>query len=83
MFMETTFIHPDKVVEVFKTNINHEWQVQFIIPALQKLLPEARITFDLDDCDKILRIEGEVTLMDIHQIIQVISVSGYHAEVLR
>ncbi|QHT69960.1 hypothetical protein GXP67_26590 [Rhodocytophaga rosea] len=81
--METIFIHPDKVVEVFKTNVNQEWQVQFIIAALEKLLPEARITFDLDDCDKILRIEGQVTLINIHQIIQVISAFGYHAEVLR
>ena len=45
------------MVEVFKTNVNKLADADMLIIELQKMLPYAKINFDLDDCDKILRIE--------------------------
>jgi hypothetical protein len=47
------------VVEVFKTNITAKKDAKKIINALQILLPLAKINFDLDDYDNILRIEDD------------------------
>jgi hypothetical protein len=47
------------VVEVFKTNITAKKDAKKIINALKILLPLAKIKFDLDDYDNILRIEDE------------------------
>jgi hypothetical protein len=48
------------MVEVFKTNVKQKKKAFEIIASLQMILPDAKINFDLDDCDKILRIEGEL-----------------------
>lgn len=45
------------MVEVFKTNVITKQQAEKIIKTLQILLPLAKINFDLEDCDNILRIE--------------------------
>jgi hypothetical protein len=47
------------VVEVFKTNVTAKKDAKKIISVLQILLPLAKINFDLEDCDNILRIEDE------------------------
>jgi len=47
------------MIEVFKTNILYAGQEAPILKKLGMLLPHHKINFDLDDCDKILRIEGE------------------------
>lgn len=50
------------MVEVFKTNVNSQDHASEIVHALQKMLPFAKINFDLEDCDKILRVEDEVVV---------------------
>jgi hypothetical protein len=47
------------MVEVFKTNVENKNQAEQILKALKKNFPRVKINFDLDDCDKILRVEGE------------------------
>lgn len=47
-----------KVVEVFKTNVNNALQAGQLVALLQQDLPECKINFDLEDCDRILRVEG-------------------------
>ncbi len=48
-----------KMVEVFQTNIRTKSKARKIKAALLLLMPNARISFDLEDCDHILRIENE------------------------
>jgi hypothetical protein len=43
-------------VEVFKTNVSDKHDALAIIRELTEIFPEGRVTFDLDDCDKILRV---------------------------
>lgn len=45
------------MVEVFKTNVVNEEEATELLKSLQSLLPLASINFDLQDCDKILRIQ--------------------------
>ncbi len=46
------------MVEVFKTNVNDPLHALWILNVLSYELPGARINFDLQDCDRILRVEG-------------------------
>jgi hypothetical protein len=67
------------MVEVFKTNIAEEAK-NYLLTLLQETFPTFRIHFDLEDCDKILRVEG--TDFSAEQIIETINVLGYTCEVL-
>ena len=58
--METTI---NLMVEVFKTNVEDPAQAAKLVGLLQKRITNSSINFDLEDCDKVLRIEGpEVSL---------------------
>lgn len=45
------------MVEVFKTNVATKETAAELLQSLQSLLPLATINFDLQDCDRVLRIE--------------------------
>lgn len=46
------------MVEVFKTNVQKAAQAKRIVAALLHCFPGCLVNFDLDDCDKILRVEA-------------------------
>jgi hypothetical protein len=68
------------MVEVFRTNIKKVAQSKMLVRLLSKHFPGCDINFDLDDCDKVLRVEGD----DICplKIIETVSSSGYLCEAL-
>jgi hypothetical protein len=68
------------VVEVFKTNVTTKNDAKKIISALQVFLPLAKINFDLEDCDKILRIES--SFIDIEKVILLLNKSKFQCESL-
>jgi hypothetical protein len=45
-------------VEVFRTNVANLREAMLLLQNLQACFPTCRITFDLDDCDRVLRIES-------------------------
>ena len=45
------------MIEVFKTNVNST-SAQTLLAELQIHFPSCKINFDLEDCDRILRVEG-------------------------
>lgn len=57
-------------VEIFKTNVTRDKKAQKILIEFRKQFPEYTMNFDLEDCDRVLRIEGSTTL-NVQQIIQV------------
>ncbi|HAO45500.1 MAG TPA: hypothetical protein PLZ45_10945 [Ferruginibacter sp.] len=69
------------MIEVFKTNVQTKTQARRILEILEKGFSEARINFDLADCDKILRVDGiteagsRVIVNDLHRL-------GFSCEVL-
>jgi hypothetical protein len=68
------------VVEVFKTNVSDINQADSIMNALINVIPSSRINFDLQDCDKILRIESQAIDPDV--VINIVTSHGYICEVL-
>ena len=47
------------MIHVFKTSVTSQKDVKRITPHLIELLIQSKWTFDLEDCDKILRVESE------------------------
>lgn len=68
------------MIEIFKTNVQEMEQSKVIVMKLLEHFPDSVITFDLEDCDKILRIHsGSISKQ---RIIEVVNSYGYHCEVL-
>lgn len=68
------------MIEVFKTNVELEDQSERILASLIQMFSSLKINFDLDDCDKILRVEGHEFSVD--RIRETIHALGYTCEVL-
>ncbi len=49
------------MVEVFKTNVQKKSQSKMLLSILSETFPSLKINFDLSDCDKVLRAEGDNT----------------------
>ncbi len=69
-----------QIVEVFKTNVWEDEPARRLVTKLLAHFPKHKINFDLQDCDKILRVEGEQ--ISSNKIIEVINKNGYQCEVL-
>ena len=50
----------EKGVMIFKTSVKRETDATNLIKKFLKLLPHHHINFDIEDCDHILRVEGEL-----------------------
>jgi len=68
------------MVEVFKTNIRKVIESRSLIKKLLDHYPATSINFDLDDCDHILRVEGDDICPE--KIISLVTDHGYYCEVL-
>ncbi|PWT95525.1 MAG: hypothetical protein C5B52_17690 [Bacteroidetes bacterium] len=68
------------MVEVFKTNVEEKVQASFIITLLKGHFPEARINFDLTDCDRILRLEGDDLIT--YKVVHLVNEQGFYCTVL-
>ena len=68
------------MVEVFKTNVQQSELAKQLALALLERFPFSKINFDLEDCDKILRIEGSQVCVET--IITLLSSHGFKCEVL-
>lgn len=54
------------MVEIFQTNVKEVTDVNKILSELSALFPGYQINFDLEDCDKILRVEySKINCIDI------------------
>ncbi len=51
------------MIFVFKTNVKLKNQAKMLKPHIDNLLPYAKWNFDLDDCDKILRIDCDIDIV--------------------
>ncbi|MDQ3111727.1 MAG: hypothetical protein M3R17_17700 [Bacteroidota bacterium] len=68
------------MVEVFKTNVLQADESHEIIQKLLEKFPGCRINFDLEDCDKILRVES--SFVPKVKIVLLLNSYGYHCEIL-
>ena len=68
------------MVEVFKTNVHKKAQSKMLLCILSEAFPAFKINFDLSDCDKMLRVEGEnITALRIMILVKEL---GFKCEVL-
>lgn len=67
-------------VEVFRTNVTRKRQAKQLLDILSKQFPSLHINFDLEDCDNILRVEGENICPE--SITGLVAESGYECGVL-
>ncbi|HSZ85034.1 MAG TPA: hypothetical protein VK787_03340 [Puia sp.] len=70
----------DKMVEVFKTDVQKKTQSKMLLCVLSKAFPSFKINFDLSDCDKVLRVEGDN--IEALSIMIFLKENGFRCEVL-
>ena len=68
------------MVEVFKTNVQQHEQAEQLVSVLRDRIDFCKINFDLEDCDKILRVEGKQICVET--IIEILGTRGIECEVL-
>jgi hypothetical protein len=68
------------MVEVFKTNVQKKSQSKMLLCVLSEAFPTFRINFDLSDCDKVLRVEGDN--METVRIMILVKEHGFNCEIL-
>jgi len=64
------------MIEVFKTNVYEAEKAQELISVLLQHFPGSRINFDLEDCDKVLRVEGRN--FTAGRVMELVNENGYH-----
>ncbi len=72
-----------KIVQVFKTDVRDQKAANHIILFLGGIFSHCRINFDLEDCDRVLRIENHRGSLEEAEIQWIIAKYGYHCEPLR
>ena len=68
------------MIEVFRTNVDCKDAAGQLLNLLLKSFPHVMINFDLEDCDKILRVEANT--IDCDKIIHLVNEQGYQCEIL-
>ena len=68
------------MVEAFKTNVQKKAQSKMLLSLLSEAFPLFKINFDLSDCDKVLRVEGDN--METLRIMILVKEYGFQCEVL-
>jgi tRNA G26 N,N-dimethylase Trm1 len=63
------------MIEIFKTNVQKKSETNHIIAIIKKQFPDYVINFDLEDCDRILRVEA--AKLEPGDIINYLNCLGY------
>lgn len=68
------------MIEIFKTNVENVIQAETLLALLHHHFSFSEISFDIDDCDRILRFKGgEFCSL---KIIQLLANNGFECEIL-
>jgi hypothetical protein len=68
------------MVEVFKTNVQEFAEAQKLVAVLRRHFPGSKINIDLDDCDKVLRVEGNN--LPVEKVMTLVTEKGFACTVL-
>ena len=69
------------MTEVFSTNIENHPHALIVAGMIRNVFPDYRVNFDLDDCDRILRIQSQQEV-DARAVINIVAFGGSTASVL-
>jgi hypothetical protein len=70
------------MVEVFKTNVKDRDHANILIDQLHQTFAGYKASFDLEDCDHILRIECLMGWPNVSSVIRLLARFGYQADLL-
>src|SRR5262245_40836651 len=70
------------MVEVFSTNVCERQIADLLVIQIEQAFRNYLANFDLDDCDRVLRIKSKDGTVNIQAILDFISGFGYKIEVL-
>jgi hypothetical protein len=70
------------MVEVFKTNVTDQCLANRLLDHIHKTFPDYKANFDMQDCDKILRVTSTTGFIQSASIIYLLKGFGCIAEVL-
>jgi len=68
------------MVEAFKTNVQKKIQSEMLLCIFSEAFPSFKINFDLSDCDKVLRVEGDN--IEALNIMILVKENGFKCEIL-
>ena len=68
------------MIKVFKTNVQEKAQSKMLLCILSEAFPSFKINFDLSDCDRVLRVEGDN--MEALRILILVKEYGFACEIL-
>jgi hypothetical protein len=70
------------MIEVFKTNVTDEVEACNLLRQIHITFQDYEANFDLEDCDKVLRVRSLSGEVDPYSIISILRKCGWHAEIL-
>lgn len=73
-------IYLQAMVEVFITNVHEQAHALQLVALFNKCFPGRRVNFDLEDCDRVLRIEG-ASFQPLH-IVSLMQEHGFECSIM-
>jgi uncharacterized protein YpbB len=70
------------MIEVFKTNVKDRDHANMLVDQIHKTFGDYKANFDLEDCDKILRVKCTTGSVQSISLINLLKGHGFMAEVL-
>jgi hypothetical protein len=70
------------MIEVFKTDVNDRDFASRLIDRIHKTFDYCEANFDLDDCDRILRVKGIRSEREVFTILSLVKEQGCYAQIL-
>jgi hypothetical protein len=67
-------------IHVFKTNVTKRWQAEMLCEVMSAEFPFSKMNFDLEDVDRILRIESIKSIS--LEVVEVLHRHGFRCEEL-
>ena len=71
-----------KSIEIFKTNVSGKRNARYLIGEMNALFPNHKISINLNDSDKVLRIENRKGPVKTKEIMQLLERRNFRCEVL-
>ncbi|EHQ30601.1 hypothetical protein [Mucilaginibacter paludis] len=70
------------MVEVFKTDVSERCHANMLIAQIHQIFTDYKANFDLEDCDRILRVKCANGTVHPPCLIELLKDFGFHAELL-
>ncbi|MEX0610029.1 MAG: hypothetical protein WD016_07280 [Balneolaceae bacterium] len=67
-------------IKVYKTNVNDKIKARILIDAINRQYSKSVVSIDLEDCDKVLRVENSIFEVDEDGVKKIVQSFGYIAE---